>query len=300
MAMAQRLLRYRPARTSSPPPESQKCQLLLLNIAVASVCHQINWDVLTARLTRHLGGRGGDMLRSITNVSTPEFQKWFDGYDQPDRVRAEERARMLREVGRTMERDFGGDPMSLFERSHFTLAGINGFLLLMDQFSAFREDPLRKKTNVLTHEIVREGIARFTDERNIAPAIDYHLIRLYLRTGRVYSLHNSITEDLTTADPNPRPRLVRVLRESVADAIRLTAQYSSLTIPDVNYIEWQLGRSTCVRGQPACLSGHRPRPLAPDVATLFEGMCPYTGSCYAFQNPPWMELQEPVFSKTFY
>jgi len=299
MALARRLSHYRPGRKLTPHSNDARDQLTV-KIAVTAICHQFNWDFLSARLGSRLLGQDVGIVESIKRVSTADFQQWFSDYDQPERIRAEERSSMLREVGRTLEREFEGNAELLLSRCHAHLAGPDGFFELMDHFAPYREDPLRKKTNVLTHELVRSGVVQFTDAENIAPAIDYHLIRLYLRTGRVYPLHSFIFEDLASGDPRPRTRLVKVLREKVAEAVRLTAFLGGLTVPDLNFIEWQLGRSICGRGTPTCISGIRARPLDPEVAKLFDTNCPYSESCTAFQNPRWLQLQEPVFKKTFY
>ena len=96
---------------------------------------------------------------------------------------------------------------------------------------------------------------------NIKPAIDYHVMRLYLRTGKV------IFEQLKGL-PRPRARLVRLLRSTVAEALRLTANYSKLTIPDVNYIEWQLGRNICINEQPLCAASACTPEIAEDVQSF--------------------------------
>ena len=88
----------------------------------------------------------------------------------------------------------------------------------LDRFQAFRDDPLRKKSNVLVHEIVRDRIANFDNSTQIAPAIDYHIMRLYLRSGRVLPLHRE-TLDLLKKNSAPRPRLVKLLREAVSEAV---------------------------------------------------------------------------------
>jgi len=299
MALARRMSHYRPRRKLTPHSKDARDQLAL-SIAITAICHQFNWDFLNRRLSSCLLDQDLGVLESIKRVSTSDFQLWFSDYDEPERIRAEERSRMLREIGRTLEREFEGDAQLLISRCNGHLAGPDGFFELMDQFAAYREDPLRKKTNVLIHELVRSGAVQFTDPEHIAPAIDYHLIRVYLRTGRVYPLHAFIFEDLATGDPRPRTRLVRVLREKVATAVKLTAFLGGLTVPDVNFIEWQLGRSICVRGTPGCISGVRARPLDSEVAKLFDTRCPYSENCTAFQDPRWLQLQEPVFKKTFY
>jgi len=301
VTLAKRLRGYRSPSLAARIPSQEMSNYLALRIAIAAICHQINWDFLNATMRHHLLDTSNEsVILRLGEIRAPEFQSWFENYSEPNRVRATERAAILRQVASVLRTEFRSDPINILEKSGFHLAGPTGFYQQMDSFPAFREDPLRKKTNVLTHDIVREGLGRFEDEKNIAPAIDYHLIRIYLRTGRVFSRHNSIFIALTQGDPRPRPRLVKLLREKVAYAVRLTAKFSDLSIPDVNYIEWQLGRRICVREAPRCLDGGRVPDLDPEIAVLFEGTCPFSAGCIGFGDRKWMELQEPAFKKTFY
>jgi hypothetical protein len=301
MAMAKQISGYAPARPLDEILEREKSKYLAFKIAVVSICHQFNWDLLNKRLAEQLLTKEtAEILDALAKVSAPTFQDWFSQAGESDRIRAPERADILRVVAKTLQNDFQGDPMNLLRRSRFTLRGKGGFFDLMDTFDIFREDPLRKKTNVLIHDMVRDRIARFQDEENIRPAIDYHLIRLYLRTGRVFALHDSLHTSLTDGSPRQRPRMVRLLREKVAEAVLLTARFARLTVPDVNYIEWQLGRTVCTRDGPRCLAGERVSTLDPEVAKLFTGVCPFANHCAAFRDPGWMKLREPVFQKSFY
>ena len=102
---------------------------------------------------------------------------------------------LLRDLGATLVREFEGKVESLFLGAGRRLYGSDGFMERLDRFQAFQEDPLRKKSNVLVHEIVRDGIAKFNgSSAQIAPAIDYHIMRLYLRSGRVLPMHSETFE----------------------------------------------------------------------------------------------------------
>jgi hypothetical protein len=272
MLQAKCLTGYRPTPSKEATEHIEVGRHLAFRMAVASICHQFNWDYLNAILRENLlVARIANIPEFLVGVSARDFTSWFKDSPDRERMRAAERAEILRDVGD-----------------------------LMDKFEVFRVDPIRKKTNVLTHDIVRLGIAPFRDLGNIEPAIDYHLIRIYLRSGRVFSKYRFLFDHLSTGDPVPRERTVKLLRETVAEAVKLTAHFSGLTIPDVNYIEWQLGRNVCVRDMPKCKSEIRSQTLDPAILKLFEGSCPYIGSCAAFKDAELMKLQEPVFNKNFY
>src|SRR3546814_15988328 len=71
---------------------------------------------------------------------------------------------------------------------------------------AYTGDPFDKKARVLAHDLHREGIMMFSDPENLKPAIEYHLIRLYLRSGRVIPASESVRRELIGIQRSPRPR----------------------------------------------------------------------------------------------
>jgi hypothetical protein len=268
---------------------------LLFRIALSAICHQINWDFLSERL-RPLFDTGGLNARNLSTVTAREVETWLAGYHRPERTKSKERAALLRDVGATILRDFQGEPENLLEGAGGRLHGSDGFMERLDRFCAFREDPLRKKSNVLVHEIVRDGVANFDDSNKIAPAVDYHIMRLYLRSGRVVPLHCE-TLELLKKDSAPRPRLVKLLREAVSEALCLTALYTGMSIPDVNSVEWQIGRDVCDRSRPKCSAGNA---SVAERLGLSRDTCPYIDFCRAFTDKEWRLLREPDLKKSFY
>jgi hypothetical protein len=268
---------------------------LLFRLSLAAVCHQINWDFLSERLRQAFRAEHVD-ARTLSTLTATDVDRWLAGYHRPERVKSKRRAALLRDVGTLILTDFQGKAELLLEGLASRLYGPDGLLHRMDRFQAFREDPLRKKTNVFVHEIVRDGIAKFEDSTRIAPAIDYHIMRLYLRSGRVFPLHNE-TLELLKRDCSPRPRLVKLLREAVSEALSLTSMYAGMSIPEVNALEWQIGREVCDRGNPHCTDGNSS--LA-DRLGMTDGRCLFSGFCRAFADEDWRNLREPDLKKSFY
>lgn len=298
---AQSIRRYRPSVEILPWGGYPKDVQLLFKMAFISICHQINWDYLQERLAKHLLDKSkSQIIALLSEISARDLNSWFSDYPIPERIRASERAEYLRGVANTLNQNFNGDPWGIIQKSKSKLSGSTGFVAGMDIFEPYRLDPIRKKTHVLSHDLIREKIVEFKDEENVKPAIDYHLIRIYLRTGRVYPIHQSTFDLLKESQPNPRGRLVIELRKAVSLALEKVAYQSGLTIAAVNYIEWQLGRQICVRSQPKCISEEPILGLDPDIAILFKGRCPYVEYCYGYAHQDWMALQEPAFNKSFY
>lgn len=269
-------------------------------LAFVGICHQFNWDFLQGRLASILLEDGAaELVERIARASARDVQEWLSDYEKPERIEAAERARLLRDIGRKTITKLSGQPWSLVETAGYMIGGEKGFLEQLDIFDAFSADPLRKKSNILVQELIREGIVSFKDEEVVGPAVDYHIIRLYLRTGRVLPKHDELGVYLGR-HPRPRERLVELLRSAVAEALRLTAFYANLSVPVVNYIEWQIGRGVCFNDRPGCLDCNVAEDFDPEIRSLCNGPCVYAFFCKAFGSETWRELEEPRFRSTFY
>jgi len=275
---------------------------LLFKLLFISICHKINWDFLQRRLSERFLGEGEDRLLERALRMTPaRMTELIGDYPRKERIRGAERAALMKDVASTLVGLFGGDAMVLYARSNRKIGGQAGFLEQIDAFRAYREDPLRKKSNVLVQELVREGIVEFLDVSDVAPAIDYHIMRLYLRSGRVLPTAAAVFEHLRVAERSEtRLRLDKLLREATAEALRYTAFYAGLTVPVVNYIEWQIGRARCHDQRPNCLGECTLSEADADVIRLSPSACPYAGFCPALVDPQWGELREPILQKAYY
>lgn len=273
---------------------------LAFKIAFISICHKFNWDFMQNTLAQHLlADDGNDIIEKLSNINARDLNLWLEDYEKPERIKAPERAAFLRDIGKKLKDNFNSNSLELFNNSKGYLGGPSGFISQLDSFNAFSEDPLRKKSYVLAHDLIREGILLFKDTDVVKPAIDYHIMRLYLRTGRVIPTSIEAMNELKGA-PNPRPRFVKLLRSSVSEALTQTAYYAKLTIPDVNYIEWQIARSICIKDEPNCQKNREVNGLDPDISSMFNGTCPYISFCEAYFDENWRSLEEPELNKSFY
>jgi len=271
---------------------------LAFKIAFVSVCHSFNWDFLQGRMADELLNAPDEIVERLSGLSAKEFASWLVEYPKQERVRASERTKLLRNVGKVILSEWDGDAKQILDRCGNRLTGDGGFLSLLDKFDAYSADPLRKKSQVLAHDLLREGTIDFEDKDKIAPAIDYHIMRSYLRTGRVVPRSPALNPYLG-GRPNPRPRLVKKLRETVADAAELTAFYAGISVPDLNYIEWQIGRAVCTADSPSCDQVQLEK-LPSDVGRLIEFACPYSSFCAARLIEDYQMYQEPIFDKGYY
>jgi hypothetical protein len=300
MAAAETIKSYHASVETTPWGALPQANQLTFKIAVVAICHQFNWDFLQERLATYLLSNDlSEMIRKLSSARAEDLNEWLAGYDKPARIQATRRSAILRSVGKQLSIECGGDPLRLVAAAGHRIAGPDGFIAQLDRFESFRIDPLRKKSNVLVQDLVRERIVSFADEDALRPAVDYHVMRIYLRSGRVIPLYSVVAEVLK-GKPRPRPRLVQLLRGAVSEAIQLTASYARLPVAAVNYVEWQLGRSICDSRRPACMQTERPSGLDEGIAKLFVGNCPYISFCQARGDPEWRKLREPKFKSTFY
>jgi hypothetical protein len=229
------------------------------------------------------------------------IEDWLSKYEKPERIRAFERAALLRDIGKQLIEIFGGVAVNLLAASHGKLFGPNGLHDLLNNFKAYREDPLRKKANVLSHELQKEKIATFDDDNKILPAVEYHIMRLYARTGRVSTRSDNLQMALILRRPLS-PWFIKSFRGIVSEALILTSRYSKKNISDINYAEWQIGRNICIAKEPLCIRNIEPSNLPKDIRILYEERCPYVTFCRAYANQDLIKIKEPLqkYKKSFY
>ncbi len=276
-------------------------EYLLFKIAAIAICHQINWDFLHKALSdRLLCLDFKKMADKLANISAPEIQMWLKGYNRPERIKSSERADLLRDIGRKIRDKWHSDATELLSASKNKIAGEQGFAKQLDFFRAYREDPLRKKTNILIHDLVRFRIIIFNDNEAIEPAVDYHIIRLSLRTGKVFPKYKKVFEYLKEPR-HPRARFMNLLRQRVSDALVLTSRFSTATIPDVNNFEWQVGRTICLTNEPICVKSSLENRAVTSTSKKQYKLCPYENFCWALKSDRnWLILKEPGYEKPFY
>lgn len=285
---------------SDEPKEIQ----LAFKVAFISICHQFNWDVMQTALAENLLTDTANFAQRLTEIKTSDIESWLNHYPKKDRIKGAERSKLLRDVGNVLLNDYNGSLKNFFESCTNTQLGdrsvANSFHNVMDKFLGYSTDSLRKKTNVLSHDLIKENIVKFKDPENANPAVDYHIMRLYLRSGRVIP-KNEVIFKFLEGTPNPRGALVRQLRKAVSQAEQLTAYYAKLNVADVNYIEWQIARNICTNENPACNSLEDNVSLPSDINLLCNSCCPYSKECTSNnENPRFVSFEEPIYISTDY
>ena len=294
---AEALKNFSPAEETYPWSGTPVVSQVTFKLLFVTICHQINWDFLQRRMfERFFSTDEREMLAVAKDAKPSMISEMLSGYHREERIRASERARYLRETALAVASEFDGDPMSLV--SDRRIFGDRGLLKQLAKIPAFNEDPLAKKSNAFAQELARERIVEFCDADSIPPAIDYHLIRLYLRTGRVVPINQHVLNSLKTGTTH-RMRLVKLLRERVSEALTMTAAFAKIPVHEINYVEWQIARNRCEKDFTNCDDEWPLELLDSSVSGLSVG-CPLRHSCTAYSNPEWKVIIEPELKKSFY
>lgn len=294
---AQSVERFTPKEAKNLWSDAPTAAQLTFKLFFVAICHQINWDFLQRRLYEQFFANDPiKMLVAAAEISPKRMAEILDGYHRPERIRANERAKYLRISAEALLVHFDNEPMKLVAGRQ--VFGSGGLFDLIRLIPAYGEDPLSKKANALAQELAREKIVLFTDDEQIPPAIDYHLIRLYLRTGRVVATDKSVFRALHTGTTH-RMRLVTLLRAAVSEALSTTASFARMPVHELNYLEWQIGRNRCEREFTNC-DGAWPNDLLDSAVISISNCCPLRDSCVAYHAPEWKSMLEPELKKAFY
>jgi uncharacterized protein (DUF362 family) len=272
-------------------PLAAQCELI-----AAAICHQMNWDFLRRRIKEEtIQNPGLWEIGRIKAITPKEIEKLLTGYSKTERIRARERANMLNSLSALSP---NGDCsfIDLLNEVGMDLAGPNGLLSLLRRARVFSEDPEMKKAYVLVHSFYRSNLWSCNDEFNIRPAIDYHIMRLYIRRGNICARTKDGVRYLKESVKR-RPSTTSALRALVAEAMKAVANFSGKSIVDVNGAEWWVGRTVCSRQAPDCdLKGD-------DSAWLRDrfSKCPYKDTCAATgMDQSLLNIQEPREESRFY
>lgn len=267
-----------------------------------AICHATNWDKLRSRVH-------SSILHSGACLKRANYLRELDGDGfavltgmSSDTEDGQSRLNQLRRLGEWAVTIKFEDTLRDWVRDGASLAGPAGLYNRLGQAPAFGADPLEKKMRVLAHQFHMAGTVQFSDETNLRPAIDYHLIRLYMRTNRISPSRFTQLEDFRTGAGVTSRHLTRI-REAVEAAMYYTADGAGASIPVLNHVEWQIGRSHCTRKearcwQPALVDKPMDRPL--DDLARRQGGCPFVNVCRGHQNELTLAALEPESKDSFY
>ena len=233
-----------------------------------------------------LVGITGEALRSLFSDDGLAEHSTFD--------RIEERVSQWQDASRLLLARYQGDVMGLYEAAGHRLRGEGGILARLAEFLAY-SDPVEKKSFLFIMFASRCGAWKIEDLDNLRVAIDYHIMRIALRSGMVHvedpELERRLrTREVVTAGED------NAIRQAVREACGFLVQRSGQSVFDVDNILWSMGRNCCFYDyDPIC--GEHPcwrqgqctfiRAVAYDCPglCLFDGVC--LGSRDVAQRALW-------------
>jgi sugar/nucleoside kinase (ribokinase family) len=185
-----------------------------------------------------------------------------------------------------MAQDYGKDmlsmkltPQTIISQANQSSKPLKTFISILDHIGGYKEDPFRKKTNLLAL-ILNERPERFlaiSGDEQIQPVIDYHSMRFCLRTGLVVitdeNLRQKVSERMLISAEEEW-----AIRYACYVAVQRLIEVSGLSMGAVDNITFSYNRKHCPEmTEPKCYE------------CVLDLVCSHN-----------KELFQPVFRTTFY
>jgi len=216
--------------------------------------------------------------------------------------RAPERADILRDTAHELVLHYEGEVFNLFNNCDGLLIRDNskGLVQLMQHFRGYA-DPHFKKGFVFLKFVTKLGFFKPVDEQNLCVPIDYHVMRVALRTGIIEIMDEDLKHRLTNKIPSEAEDDFQI-REAAKNALKTIEETSNFDAFDLDDIFWNIGRSHChYSHEPMC-------DTCPGIQCTFEsllnykcrGECLLKGVCKGSLSEAYRKLQEPSLDTTYY
>lgn len=236
-----------------------------------------------------------DRLRSI-------FSDDFDpAHSTVDRI--DERLGQLHQVAEALLAGYDGEAMNLYCRAGGRLRGPGGIFERLAHMPPFL-DPLEKKAHLLTGQLDAAGVWPLEDPENLKVCMDYHAMRVALRTGIV-----EVTDPGLLIALKQRARVSdeinHAVRRAVSDACDRVIALSGVSVFEFDKWIWHLGRSCCFYDhEPIC--GTRTCHKM-DICTYIQavdyacpGRCSLDGACKGSRDDFYKAFWETNVYTEFY
>jgi hypothetical protein len=232
-------------------------------------------------------------IASLFRVTEPEII---------DIAGAKERAILLNDCGRKLQRDFGGSVLKMVSKSGGFLlrSDGNGFLQLLKRFSAY-QDTMSKKSFLLIKFLERRHVLSLKDPENLHVPVDNILQRLSLRTGIVRLMKRDL-ENKIRNDNQVNSKEEKAIRHATMLAFDEVARTASLSAAYMDDLLWEFGRVHCRVPIPFCDSLPEPESQRPYriIKSGPIGECPFGPGCQGYCDKVRWQLKEPNFKTFFY
>lgn len=286
----------------SPRRISKESDLLLLYILVG-ICHQINWNFLMNAIDEiRIKSPSKFTPEYLNQIGHEELISWLSAYSKKERLYPKmKRAELVRDMAKFLMEKYDGKILNLASESSSKMGGRNGMYTLLAKTIAYGEDPLRKKATVFIDLADELGLVKFSDWENYIPPIDYHISRIFLRTGVIKVLNKQLLIKLMKYQPVHKAEDLAI-RKSCIDAIIFMSGKDGKRRKKIQGIFWALGRDCCHENGPNCENCQLAECACKRYITnnCYRG-CFLRKVCRAFkEDKTFLKLREQNFITTWY
>ncbi|MER6829468.1 queuosine salvage family protein [Streptosporangium sp. NPDC000563] len=213
------------------------------------------WDFLLRAFTRQAVESPGTLSpEAMEDITEAGLTAILVGHAEKAEVKLADlsrRAEILRTTSSELLRAFEGSVSLLLEEAEHTVGGDSGVYALLERLSAFR-DPLHKKSSAFLMTVHFSGRWKIADQHNILPMIDYHRMRILLRTGCITVLDDDVARRLRD-QRTVSPAVETVVREVSMRVCSELPGLAGMPMFDFDVLLWAHARSCC-RNAPLCVS----------------------------------------------
>ena len=239
---------------------------------------------------------GRDLRAAISDDGSPIHSKL-------DRV--QERVDLLHDCAEVLLRDFAGDVMKIYALSGGYVAPVRGkgLLDLLARFKAY-SDPVRKKSFLLLMFLDEAGVWKVRDPEKLSLAIDYHLMRIALRSGAIRILDPRLAAKVKERKPVTEKE-DEVVREAAKSAYRFMSHKPGLNVFSLDSLLWNIGRTCCfyehdpICGAQRCWKQGKCT-LLQRTSYKCSGRCPLDGICLGSRDQEHRQYWETNIYTSYY
>lgn len=265
-------------------------------VVCAAICHKINWDFLrSAVYEMTLKSNSWISPKRLSKISIESVKQLLEKYDKVERIREKERCLLLRSLGNSLAK-MNYTYLDIFFSSPNQVKSEREIFATINSIEAFSGDPEGKKKQLLLQNL-SEYQELSVLSHYCKPAIDYHIIREFLRRGVVIPVNKQAYDYIFNHQIKRKEKTIAGLRKTCSDFFYTLQWITSYNITTLNTIEWWIGRSVCLRETPDCeLKGSASQWLKKSF-----NKCPFYDSCYALkENRKFLEVVEPNYQGSSY
>jgi len=265
------------------------------------------WDYLSAAARRALEeDEEAFTAARLVRITPDDLRGIFSDSGDPgsstlDRI--DERVGQLHDASKMLLEQYDGDAMQLYEAAGRRLCGDGGILERLSACSAY-SDPVQKKSFLLLMYNTRCGAWKIHDLDNLKVAVDYHIMRIALRSGMVRVTDERLDQRLKAKEPVDAAT-DDLVRDAIRRACDVVVAASGQSVFDIDSILWMIGRNCCfydhdpICGDNACWRR--------DVCSLLGGIaydcpdhCALDGVCRGSRDGAYRVYWETTLNTSYY